>query len=897
MNKMVKTAVLCMLMAVYAAAALLAAWVFILTPVLERDALFQDVGQDMSSLAEELEDVDFDRDTGMLYVNNEIIVVAASGTGEEEIAELAEDNDAELDKAMADIGIYRFCFDSSMDYDELDSLLSKLEHSELVEEAHLNIVSEISRDAAGTQDGFDYRDPVYPDDPWESAVWNMGVPRGDNWGMEAIRAPGAWGYLSEMTPVRIGLIDSMPQTEHPDLNIAKVTNVFIDRETNKVSTNLANASADDHGTHVSGIMDAAWDGNGVSGVMGDRGELYYSAYYYVSNGKYYHDYATSYAYLMALKALIDDDVRVINISQNTSRLIGFAASRGNRNALDYLERQAALAGTGLSRLVAQRTAAGQSDFVICVAAGNNNAIEYYKDDTQPYGYREEMTFWEKIKYAFGWRGESGDSEAAYNNFLNLISRQEVKDRVIVVGAVGIDNSKSTRSQTFYSYAYFSNIGDRVDLVAPGVAIYSSVVDGYAKKDGTSMSTPHVAGVAGLVFASNPKLTGPEVKNILLNSTYGRYYYTGGYSGMIDAELAVVNALKTREQSVDRVLKQQTDEGLDLCFVVDTTGSMGDDIDNTKENMASILTHLAEKTENYRVALIDYRDFAERTGDSIDYPYRVQLDFTSDNEAITGAINSLSLGYGGDDEETVYSALMAAAGLDWRANAQKVIITLGDAAPLDPEPNTGYTYEQVLWALFNADINLDLDASDPRVLENVDNSLINVYSIDTGDSRDAADFFARIAEGTGGSYAGVEDASQVADAVIDSIEQIELVETKRITVDFGEDMANKSIDLYDEDGYLFTFALNGSGQQTLDGLQMQDYRWKCGEFILDGGFEVDKDGKTVSISVKGDYWFTPLQRTWEEHGAAVALSAALAIAVFFAVPAVITAVRMRKERKE
>ena len=448
MNKIVKTAVLCMLIALCAAVALFAAWVFILTPVLERGVLFQDVGQDMSSLAEEVEEVGFDRDTGMLYVNNEIIVVAAPETGEDEIAELAEDNGAELDKAMADIGIYRFLFDSPMDYDELSSLLRRLERSELVEEAHLNIVSEISSDAAGTQDGFDYRAPAYPDDPWESAVWNMDVPRGDNWGMEAIRAPGAWGYLPEMTPVRIGLIDSMPQTEHPDLDIVKVTNVFINEETNEVSTNLAYASADDHGTHVAGIMDAAWDGNGVSGVMGDKGELYYSAYYYISNGKYYHDYATSYAYLMALKALIDDDVQVINISQNTSRLLGFAASRGNRNAVNYLEGQAALAGTGLSRMIVQRTAAGQSDFVICVAAGNNNTIEYYKDDAQPYGYREEMTFWERIKYAFGWRGERGNAEAVYNNFLSLISRQEVKDRIIVVGAVGIDNSKSTRNQTF-----------------------------------------------------------------------------------------------------------------------------------------------------------------------------------------------------------------------------------------------------------------------------------------------------------------------------------------------------------------------------------------------------------------------------------------------------------------
>lgn len=57
--------------------------------------------------------------------------------------------------------------------------------------------------------------------------------------------------------------------------------------------------------------------------------------------------------------LIDQDVQVINISQNTDRLKGFAASHGNRNAVAYLTRQASLAGKGLARIISSREAAGK----------------------------------------------------------------------------------------------------------------------------------------------------------------------------------------------------------------------------------------------------------------------------------------------------------------------------------------------------------------------------------------------------------------------------------------------------------------------------------------------------------------------------------------------------------
>jgi subtilisin family serine protease len=49
-----------------------------------------------------------------------------------------------------------------------------------------------------------------------------------------------------------------------------------------------------------------------------------------------------------------------------------------------------------------------------------------------------------------------------------------------------------------NHASYSNVGPEVDLAAPGSSIYSTVPGGYGYKSGTSMATPHVAGVAALL---------------------------------------------------------------------------------------------------------------------------------------------------------------------------------------------------------------------------------------------------------------------------------------------------------------------------------------------------------------------------------------------------------------
>jgi len=68
-------------------------------------------------------------------------------------------------------------------------------------------------------------------------------------------------------------------------------------------------------------------------------------------------------------------------------------------------------------------------------------------------------------------------------------------------------------------ADFSNFGTTsVDLGAPGVDIVSTERSSYYWSSGTSMATPHVTGVAALIFDLNPNFTNTDVKDLILNTT-------------------------------------------------------------------------------------------------------------------------------------------------------------------------------------------------------------------------------------------------------------------------------------------------------------------------------------------------------------------------------------------
>jgi subtilisin family serine protease len=68
-------------------------------------------------------------------------------------------------------------------------------------------------------------------------------------------------------------------------------------------------------------------------------------------------------------------------------------------------------------------------------------------------------------------------------------------------------------------ASFSNYGAKsVAIAAPGVEILSTWLAGeYEEKSGTSMATPVVAGVAGLIAANEPKLSVDDLRKRIVES--------------------------------------------------------------------------------------------------------------------------------------------------------------------------------------------------------------------------------------------------------------------------------------------------------------------------------------------------------------------------------------------
>jgi thermitase len=61
---------------------------------------------------------------------------------------------------------------------------------------------------------------------------------------------------------------------------------------------------------------------------------------------------------------------------------------------------------------------------------------------------------------------------------------------------------------------FSNYGPETDIAAPGGGIYSTLIGGYGSLSGTSMATPHVAGLAALIWSLKPDLPHDQVRNII-----------------------------------------------------------------------------------------------------------------------------------------------------------------------------------------------------------------------------------------------------------------------------------------------------------------------------------------------------------------------------------------------
>lgn len=181
-------------------------------------------------------------------------------------------------------------------------------------------------------------------------------------------------------------------------------------------------------------------------------------------------------------------------------------------------------------------------------------------------------------------GGGGFSQALYNAINTARSAGVLF--VAAAGNSGLDNDLYPNYPAAYdldnivsvaasgqndSLASFSNYGlQSTDIAAPGVSILSTVPGGgYASYSGTSMATPHVAGVAALVKAANPSLSYADLKARLLDGDS-----VSALSGKIKTgkRLNAVRALQSSATPGDNNGADPAQPGLSIASLTGPQGS-------------------------------------------------------------------------------------------------------------------------------------------------------------------------------------------------------------------------------------------------------------------------------------------------------------------------------------
>ena len=178
--------------------------------------------------------------------------------------------------------------------------------------------------------------------------------------------------------------------------------------------------------------------------------------------------------------------------------------------------------------------------------------------------------------------------------------------------------------------------------------------------------------------------------------------------------------------------------IEVCFVLDTTGSMGGLIEGAKQKIWSIANEMisAQPTPELKLGLIGYRD----RGDE----YVVKsFNLTDDIDAIYGRLREFQAGGGGDAPESVNEALAEAIHkMPWSGDKKvlKIIFLVGDAPPHMDYPN-GPKYPDLCREAAKKDL------------------IIN--TIQCGEMAETKPIWQEIAKLAEGSYVGISQSGNVA----------------------------------------------------------------------------------------------------------------------------------------
>lgn len=533
-------------------------------------------------------------DGGIPFINNEILITLNSNQYKANLESYLSTVDGKIVGEITELAQYQILLSKSSTYAEIINMKDTLETFDWVLFASPNYVMESSPD-------------YIPNDSEWKGNWEE-VADGQNWGMEAIDAPEAWEYTNQLQTVNIGVIDNMFDIDHPDLHFSEIP---LGHYKLLAALKSGDVKWDDHGTHVAGTIAASFDNEiGVAGVS-PRSNLYgieLDGFDDETLAETLQTWNIAFYYLIALK-----QCSVVNISHGFPHL-AFEASRNRPTATAALKELSVSLENVLKLLIDEGY-----QFVICVSAGNQNRVggnekyRYYLKDTtsehigwdyytsQDYEDYKKGKADEECKQYFtkykkqlkkriedGGRLDDGNVDAEYD-VLGSITNDEVMKRIIVVGSAenmgthkegGFFGIGGTKVHNGYKIAATSQCGERVDLIAPGVNIWSTIRNKYGLKSGTSMASPHAAGVAALIFAANPNITGEAAKDILRNSTVGSYG-DHGY-GLLNAKNAIEAAL-----AYNPIDPSTADSSTEDPSTEESTSSSDSTIDTSEQDQVNI----------------------------------------------------------------------------------------------------------------------------------------------------------------------------------------------------------------------------------------------------------------------------------------------------------------------
>lgn len=127
--------------------------------------------------------------------------------------------------------------------------------------------------------------------------------------------------------------------------------------------------------------------------------------------------------------------------------------------------------------------------------------------------------------------------------------------------------------------------------------------------------------------------------------------------------------------------------VDVCFVLDCSGSMGDNIAAVRTNLGEFADSLRERGYDFRVAVVTFSTNVDDV-----------WDFTNDIELMKQRLAGVDLWGGVEDSP---SALYKASELSWRPGSKRNIIWVTDEA----YPEHNYTQEQIVNRMLSMDIKV------------------------------------------------------------------------------------------------------------------------------------------------------------------------------------------------